>query len=57
VQVEIAAGFGGACRLEVTLGFWASMREAIFSGALFRAPRLGSFTGHPKIDDFSHAWS
>jgi len=53
--VEIAAGFVGAGLFKVTLEFGTAVREAIFAGAVFAAQPLGPFSGHPQIDDFSHA--
>jgi hypothetical protein len=55
--VEIAAGFVGARLCKVALGFGKAVRETIFTGAFFVALALGSFTGRPQIDDFSHACS
>jgi hypothetical protein len=55
--VEIAAGFIRARPFEGALGFGTAVSEAIFAGAVFTALPVGSFTGRPQIDDFSHAWS
>jgi hypothetical protein len=47
VLVEIPAGFGRVRFRKIALGFGAAVGETIFSGAFFRAPLFGSFSGRP----------
>lgn len=52
--IEITVGFVGKRLCKLALGLGTAVGEAIFSGAFFDVPPLGSFAGRPQIDDFSH---